>query len=814
VGVAALSVRIGPLPLSSHFIQLAFGLLAVFSAIQAARRSTELARDFWWFAAIGFAIWCLGQALDTFFGLILNIPFERRWGLDVLYYAWPAALVICLSITPKRKKDAWALERTLDLAQAGILLVLLYMYFSGAPLHARGPGVWRLSLATDGLIAAGFFGRAFWARSDPTRVLFRRIGYFRLFAFLTDLYFVLGFPASTRTNWGEIVWSAQWLVPVYAAADWDPASTKQAEFSSADPFQSSRSRFLPLTFPFLVLLVAAEMTKGQFVIALFAVLLSLTIFYARLFLSRRQEERSSAERDSAIEALADSEERFRALFEGAPIGISILDLAGREVASNKAYRDLLGIGPEDAINKDKLLSFTNSAAREDQRLLFERIASGELVRSQSEVEYMRNDGVAVFVDLSTFLQRDHFGKPQFVISMALDISDRKRLEKQVRQTQKMETIGRLAGGVAHDFNNLLTIIVGYCDLIITDASASTEILTRTTQVDKAAKKAAALTHQLLAFSRQQILQPRSFNLNALISDSGKMLARLIGEDIEVNVSLAPNLGTVLADPGQIEQIVFNLSLNARDAMPDGGKLSIATSNAEIDEEFVQAHVGARPGRYVMLAVRDTGVGIDDATMAHIFEPFFTTKELGKGTGLGLSMVYGIVKQSNGYLDVQSELGKGTEFRIYLPRIDRQPDAAIAEAETRRERSGSEGILLVEDDPDLRKLVSDLLTSQGYNVAVASCPTEALAIEQGSSNDIDLLLTDLVMPGISGKELASRIRQIHPDIRVLYMSGYTDPALVQSAASDVTASFIQKPFTPTMLAQTVRKIFDRPYTVDR
>jgi two-component system, cell cycle sensor histidine kinase and response regulator CckA len=416
--------------------------------------------------------------------------------------------------------------------------------------------------------------------------------------------------------------------------------------------------------------------------------------------------------------LAESEERFRALFEGAPIGISVVDLAGKEVASNKAYRDLVGIGATDELSVDTLLAFTNPSTREHDRVLFERIASGALAHSHHETEYARRDGASVWVDVSTFLQRDRFGKPRFVISMAVDITDQKRLEKQLRQAQKMETVGRLAGGIAHDFNNLLTVIEGYCDLILHDQSADTLVRTRTEHVDHAAHKAASLTHQLLAFSRQQVLQPKVFNLNALISDSGKMLSRLIGEDIEVNIRLAPNLGTVLADPSQIEQVVFNLAVNARDAMPDGGKLAITASNVALDQTFVDSHVGATPGQYVLLEVCDTGTGMDSETMAQIFDPFFTTKDLGKGTGLGLSMVYGIVKQSNGYIEVISEPGKGATFRVFLPRVDSAADSIRPENSKAELHPGNETVLLVEDDEEVRTLVADVLRSHGYKVLSA------------------------------------------------------------------------------------------------
>ncbi|HWZ96800.1 MAG TPA: ATP-binding protein [Candidatus Dormibacteraeota bacterium] len=808
VAVAIASSLYGPFPLSSHFIQLCFGLFTAVVSLQAAQRSFGLARDFWRFASVGFLLWCLGQALDTYFGLVLNIPFEKRWQFDVFYYAWPAALVICLSLSPTPKPKGWMWERALDFVQAGVLLVMLYSYFADVPLHARGPGVWKLSLVTDGLIAAGFFARAYWADRDPTRFLFQGIGYFRLAAFLTDLYFVLGFRDSTRTNWFDLVWSAQWLIPLLTAAAWKGGDGEARQETTPD-YHSPHAQFLPLTFPFLVLLLAAEVAKGQLVMAGAAVAISLSVFYARLILSHRQEEHSIEEKDRAVEALAASEQRLRALFEGSPIGISILDLDGKEIASNEAYRTLVGVDSTEELNLDTLMALTAPETREQDRASFHELASGKTMEARREKKYIRRDGKAVWVDLSAFLQKGPSGKPMFVIAMAINITERKYLEEQLRQSQKMETIGRLAGGVAHDFNNLLTVIKGHSDLVMDNYPNDAPLRTRISHINRAAGRAASLTHQLLAFSRQQVLQPKPLNLNALVSESGKMLARLIGENIEISLSAAAGLGTVLADPGQIEQVILNLVVNARDAMPSGGKLSIVTANVELDEEFAKAHVGARAGQYVLLSVTDTGIGMGEETLVHIFEPFYTTKELGKGTGLGLSMVYGIVKQSNGYIGVTSRLGKGTTFSVYLPRIDAPVEETRQEVELPEKASGNETILIVEDDPEVRALASEVLSTSGYSVLTASCPQDALQLSHQHKGPLHLLVTDLVMPGMSGHDMATKLRESWPGIPILFMSGYTDPEIVQAPTFDSSSYFLQKPFTPATLTHLIREILHHP-----
>jgi signal transduction histidine kinase/CheY-like chemotaxis protein len=392
-----------------------------------------------------------------------------------------------------------------------------------------------------------------------------------------------------------------------------------------------------------------------------------------------------------------------------------------------------------------------------------------------------------------------------IIAFFQDITERKSLEKQLRQAQKMEAIGQLAGGIAHDFNNLLGIIIGYSQLFEEQLDEKHPLKPKVAQIQKAGERAAALTRQLLAFSRQQVLEPKVLDLNAVVADMSKMLHRLIGEDIDLVTVPAPDLGHVKADQGQMEQVIMNLAVNARDAMPQGGKLTITTANADLDDVYVRQHLAGAPGPYVVLQVSDTGCGMDRDTQARIFEPFFTTKESGKGTGLGLSTVYGVVKQSEGYIWVYSEPGQGTTFKIYLPRVDQPETPAEPVSGVRKDARGTETILVVEDAQALRELTRELLESAGYTVLEASDGAEALRIAKEHHGPIHLLLTDVVMPGMDGRALAESMVVSHPDLKVLYVSGYTDDAILRHGIFDSKITLLQKPFRREDLTRKVRDV---------
>ncbi len=419
------------------------------------------------------------------------------------------------------------------------------------------------------------------------------------------------------------------------------------------------------------------------------------------------------------------------------------------------------------------------------------------------------DQVAVALERGELLEQLERKVQERTAALSAEITERKQLEAQLLQSQKMEAVGRLAGGIAHDFNNLLTVIKGYSELLVEEVGGDGRLRRAAEEIDKAADRAALLTRQLLAFSRRQVLEPEVLDLNDVVANMDKMLRRLIGEDIDLVSVRRPGLGRVKADPGQIEQVIMNLAVNARDAMPQGGKLTLETANVELDEVYARNHVAITPGSYVMLAVSDTGCGMDAETQARIFEPFFTTKELGKGTGLGLATVYGIVKQSGGYIWVYSEPGQGTTFKVYLPRLEEAVETAQPEREIVRPARGSETVLLVEDEENVRQLVRQTLEKNGYTVLEARAGAEATQLSAQHPGPIHLMLTDVVMPKMSGRELAERLALLRPGIKVLYMSGYTDNAIVHHGVLDPGTAFLQKPFTAADLGQKVREVLDSP-----
>ena len=514
------------------------------------------------------------------------------------------------------------------------------------------------------------------------------------------------------------------------------------------------------------------------------------------------------DRKQAEQGMRESEERYRLLFESNPQSMWVYDLESLAfLAVNEAAITHYGYSRQEFLS----MTIKDIRSPDDVAALLDTVSQARLgLTAAGTWKHRRKDGGNIDVEIVSHPLV--FGGRGAKLVLASDITERKRAEQalreteaQLRQSQKLEGIGQLAGGIAHDFNNLLTVINGFSALAMKGLSAEDPLLDNLEEIKKAGDRAASLTRQLLAFSRKQVLQPEILNLDSVVSEMEKMLRRVIGENIDLRAVLEPKLGNVKADPGQIEQIILNLVVNARDSMPGGGKVTIETDNVCLDEDYANNHVGARPGHYVMLAVSDTGTGMDEETQARIFEPFFTTKELGKGTGLGLSTIYGIVKQSGGNIWVYSEVGRGTTFKIYLPRVDAEAQEYKHASATEEVLNGTETILLVEDEEMVRKLARQILATQGYRVLEATNGEEALRMCEHDQEPIELLLTDVIMPEMSGPELAERLHRLRPELRVLFMSGYTDDAIVHHGVLAEGAHFIQKPFAPDVLSRRVRQI---------
>jgi len=511
------------------------------------------------------------------------------------------------------------------------------------------------------------------------------------------------------------------------------------------------------------------------------------------------------ERKQAVETLRAAEERTRFALQSANVGIWDMDYTTGVVRWSEVLEGHYGFQP--GTFGGTFPDFVERIHPDDRASVLETV--GSAMKSGADFSTQNRsiapDGTVRWLSGAGRILLGEHGEPVRGVGISQDVTERRKLEAQFQQAQKMEAVGRLAAGVAHDFNNLLTVILGYCELLLPDFQAGDPHRADLEEIQKAGTRAAGLTRQLLAFSRKQIIEPTVLDLNAVVSEMRAMLVRLIGEDVKVVVDPGPKLALLKADRGQVEQIVMNLAVNARDAMPKGGTLTIATANIELDEDYAATHDGVTPGSYVTLTVTDTGMGMTPEVQAHLFEPFFTTKEVGKGTGLGLATVHGIAKQSGGSVGVYSELGKGTSFHVYFPRVEAAGVAVDAKPPVTRRPPVEEKVLVVEDAEGLRELVRRLLQRQGYTVLVASNADEALRLFEEHPS-IDLLLTDVVMPGASGPELTRQLVERRPALKVVYMSGYTEEAIVQHGVPRI--AFLHKPFTSDTLVRKLREVLDR------
>jgi PAS domain S-box-containing protein len=508
---------------------------------------------------------------------------------------------------------------------------------------------------------------------------------------------------------------------------------------------------------------------------------------------------------SAQEGLRRSEINFRSLVTHAPYGVCRCDSNGILLDVNPALVSMLGYETGAGLVGQNLANLYSDS--QQWFSLADSLRTLQKFRGQA-ADWVRKDRTPINVRLSGRAFRDD-GHSIFFELFAEDVTERRALEQQLRQAQKMEAVGRLAGGIAHDFNNLLMVISGYSEFLLERIGPDPALRGPAQEIANAAERATSLTRQLLAFSRKQMLAPKVVDLNGVVTENLRMLTRLIGEDIDLVMVPGADIGAVKADPGQIEQVVMNLAVNARDAMPQGGKLTIETANVKLDASYARFHSPVKPGDYVMLAISDTGMGMDAETQNHIFEPFYTTKGL-KGTGLGLSTVYGIVKQSEGYIWVYSETGKGTTFKIYLPRVSAPIETeAVQPAAGAQPGQNRETILLVEDEENLRQLTRLSLQNQGYSVLDAADGAAAIRLSQAHKGPIHLLLTDVIMPGMNGRELANQVSPTRPEMKVLYMSGYTENHIGHNGTLDQGISLLQKPFTLPALKAKVREALDTP-----
>jgi PAS domain S-box-containing protein len=510
-------------------------------------------------------------------------------------------------------------------------------------------------------------------------------------------------------------------------------------------------------------------------------------------LMRRRAEKSRLRLATAVEQSAEA--------------IIIVDRGGLIQYVNPAFEQITGHSCEEAVGRSSQLLDSGAGDATPYQEVWRALRRG--VAWSGRLAGEKKDGTSYVAEVTISPVQEASGQIGNYVIILRDATQEAALEAQLLQAQKMDAVGRLAGGIAHDFNNILTTITGYSELVLNELSPKDPLHADLEEIARAAERAGMLTRQLLAFSRKQILQPRVLNLNSVVRNVERMLRRLIGEDIEVIEALDPELGRAVADPGQIEQVIVNLTVNARDAMPHGGRLTLKTANVVLDEAYAQGHLEATPGRYVLLAVSDDGIGMTEEVKSHLFEPFFTTKGLGKGTGLGLATVHGIVKQSGGNIEVYSELGVGTTFKIYLPRVEDEPEGVERKVTPDALLRGTETVLLVEDEERVRELVRRALEQSGYTVLHAQQPDEALFLCERHTGLIDLLLTDVVMPGMSGRDLAERLTPMRTEMKVLYISGYTDNTIAHHGVLDEDVTFLHKPFTPAALARKVREVLDTP-----
>ena len=795
--------------LLSNSIQMACGLLAALSCVHASRRMNRFGKHFWLLIAVSFLTWTTAQALATYYDNLLHASLQEPWPSDVIFFLsmTPAFMTLFIDSDQGLEWKDW--PRVLDLAQIVILTVAAYLFIFADPAHWKMSGgvlarlAWFPESARDLCLMVAFSFRALLSRRKLARDLYGRMAIFFALYLAGELPYL--YLQATKSLPSGTPWDLGWSLPFVAATILAANSKLVAETLPCEVDSRVREErwsrwglihILPMIFPLIVLLMAAGVAEKRLLLGITMVLASFTCSSARIVLSERQR------RESDI-ALEEKNALLHSIFDGTGDALFIKDIEGRYVIVNQAFAGFLGLTPEQIVGKTSAQLMDSVAANllsEQDRAVLE---SGT-VRS-FEYEITTGDKPRAFFATKA-PYRDASGKIIGLVGAFRDISEFRAMEDRLRQSQKMEAIGTLAGGVAHDFNNILMVISGYGSVLADALASDPKLRGHVEQIQKAGERAASLTRQLLAFSRKQPIQPVPLNLKTVVTGIEKLLHRLIGENISIITNLPPDPGMVLADAGQMEQVILNLAINARDAMPEGGRLTLEIRNSEI-ASLTPASNNLKPGRYLELIVSDTGVGMDLTVQSRVFEPFFTTKPSGKGTGLGLSTVYGIVQQANGHVTFTSQPGRGTTFRVYLPRIDSKQAPGLSIDSSTAALDGSETVLLVEDDPSVCELVRAVLTSHGYTVLSARRPQEAKMLCDTHAGRIALLLSDVIMPEMNGGELSRRLTQSNPQMKVLFMSGYIDDALIRKGIKEKDVAFLQKPFSPLSLAKKVREVLD-------
>jgi PAS domain S-box-containing protein len=807
--------------LLTDIIQPLFSFGSACLALRASRQKSLAGRTrrAWKILTFAFGVYFTANVIWFYYEIIVGGDLGLTWA-DPFYFACYPIVLAGLLTFPMVRSGRSRLTFVLDAGTVvlGASMGIWHLILRPIALAAgASPLVTVISVAFPVMASVTLFGIVTIMLRRPDQKVRVPLAILTMAMFF-DAIAVLGYSYMTLQsnyeggNWPDCFYAIGFFLMILSA------QIQYRESKRAEPqvfgFLNQRSPFpwlpyLAVGFAYSLLLFVAYkhahtggydlvwLTIGAFLIT--------GLVVARQIVALRENAKLLAER-----ATRATEARFVSLVEESSDVITITDPEGKVLYESPSIERVFGYSVAEALGK-KLGELVHPDDRAEASKMLARLCRNPGMRGHLEFRLLHKDGRYVDVEAA---MTNLLGDPNVngIVINSRDIGERKQAEQalrasedQLRQSQKMDAVGQLAGGVAHDFNNLLAVIIGYSDLLM--LRASTELneggQLKVEQISKAAHRAAGLTRQLLAFSRKQVLQPKFLNLNAVVSDMDKMLKRLIGEHIEMLTIAGPELGTVQADPGQVEQVLLNLAVNARDAMSGGGKLTIETANVILDRQFTQTHRAVEPGPYVMLAVSDTGAGMGPEVKSRIFEPFFTTKEKDKGTGLGLSTVYGIVKQSGGSIWVYSEPGHGTTFKVYLPCVDEnaQVDAgAVTPADYR----GTETVLLVEDEDSVREVANEILTMNGYKVLQASQGNEALEMSRGHQGTIDLMVTDVVMPLMGGPELAQHLALTRPQMRVLYMSGYTDDAIVHHGVLSEGTAYLQKPFTATAFARKLRE----------